>query len=832
MPKQVILLVCVFVFFVNQVPAFGQEPKNQSIKKLGREYGINDNYVSDIVQDKRGVYWASGLNGLIMFDGKRTKRFKLPFYKDKILQSNILSTLFFENDSTLWISNTLGVCRFNVYRHTFSSIPINKEYPSQTINFSVIVKGKNGQVWLSTRELGLMVYDPKTGSIQKPELTLLADLARVREILFLKSGKILFCHYKGLLLYDPVLKKDVPLTSEPELSLLSDTSLAGTYSALLQQENNVYACFRKPGRSSFSVFSGNSLQNQKNILPLRSSFGFRFFKDYKNNIWIYNDGVYQLERSTGKTYNILTGKQETFSQCYSIYEDFAKNLWFCTNNGLYVLESEQVILENNSEQVKDEFVSHIHTDINVFNQEIWLGTYGDGLVILDSNFQFRQNIDLGKIAKDPDFNNVALLYADQTKTKLWIGCILGKLARYDLLSKAFKFYNDTIFHQQRIGAIQQNINGEMYIGTNSGRIVRYDAKEDKFILVYNELLQKKDAIDYISNICFRGKDTLFASTLFNGLYRLTLNDNKVKSYKLDPDKNNTLKSNDLYCMTDLGERGIFFGSSNGILHFNPYTEKFDSYTPSEGAPFAELYSICAYENNELLCTTSDGLYAIDFEKRNARKIGANSPIEQINFSKAFYLSEKKKILLGTDDFFYTLYYQKRPFTYIGKTSIFELKTTDTSYFFSDELPGKIKLKRNQNSFTLFFGSAGYKHAEDLEFYYQVEELSDAWTYLGNLNEIALNNLKGGTYTIRLKSVNKETKLQVEELVLPVIIAKAYYETAWFYILISLVILGILYLVYRIRLNKLLAIEKVRLKLSGDLHDDIGSTLSTINILSN
>jgi signal transduction histidine kinase len=45
------------------------------------------------------------------------------------------------------------------------------------------------------------------------------------------------------------------------------------------------------------------------------------------------------------------------------------------------------------------------------------------------------------------------------------------------------------------------------------------------------------------------------------------------------------------------------------------------------------------------------------------------------------------------------------------------------------------------------------------------------------------------------------------------------------------IAGIIWFIYRQRINKLLAVEKLRTKVARDLHDDMGSTLSTINILS-
>jgi signal transduction histidine kinase len=50
-------------------------------------------------------------------------------------------------------------------------------------------------------------------------------------------------------------------------------------------------------------------------------------------------------------------------------------------------------------------------------------------------------------------------------------------------------------------------------------------------------------------------------------------------------------------------------------------------------------------------------------------------------------------------------------------------------------------------------------------------------------------------------------------------------------LIALLAFSAIYFIYRQRINKLLAVEKIRIKVARDLHDDMGSALSTINILS-
>jgi signal transduction histidine kinase len=63
------------------------------------------------------------------------------------------------------------------------------------------------------------------------------------------------------------------------------------------------------------------------------------------------------------------------------------------------------------------------------------------------------------------------------------------------------------------------------------------------------------------------------------------------------------------------------------------------------------------------------------------------------------------------------------------------------------------------------------------------------------------------------------------------ISPYFYQTRWFMLLIFLSVFLLIYVFYRLRLIRLLAVERIRNKVARDLHDDVGSTLSTINILS-
>jgi signal transduction histidine kinase len=70
-----------------------------------------------------------------------------------------------------------------------------------------------------------------------------------------------------------------------------------------------------------------------------------------------------------------------------------------------------------------------------------------------------------------------------------------------------------------------------------------------------------------------------------------------------------------------------------------------------------------------------------------------------------------------------------------------------------------------------------------------------------------------------------------ETVLDFIIQSPFYKTWWFVLIAAILLISIGTFAYQYRVEQLLKLERLRTRIASDLHDDVGSTLSSISILS-
>ena len=83
----------------------------------------------------------------------------------------------------------------------------------------------------------------------------------------------------------------------------------------------------------------------------------------------------------------------------------------------------------------------------------------------------------------------------------------------------------------------------------------------------------------------------------------------------------------------------------------------------------------------------------------------------------------------------------------------------------------------------------------------------------------------------MRAANADGVWNEEGLALAVRVLPAYWETWWFRAALGLAAAGLLTLAYQLRLRHLLALQRMRLRIAGDLHDDLGSEVAGIALVA-
>ncbi len=142
----------------------------------------------------------------------------------------------------------------------------------------------------------------------------------------------------------------------------------------------------------------------------------------------------------------------------------------------------------------------------------------------------------------------------------------------------------------------------------------------------------------------------------------------------------------------------------------------------------------------------------------------------------------------------------------------------------------IRLQPSQDVFSIDFIALNYRKQDDNQYAYYLEGFEKDWNYIGSKHVANYTNLNPGEYILHMKAGDALGNWNEDILDMKIEVLPAFYQTVWFKILISLFIAGVLYAFYQYRINQLLHLQRVRNRISADLHDELGSTLSGISIM--
>ena len=211
------------IFFLCLLSVSQLIAQSHSIKRLGIEQGLSNNYVISIAQDKQGFLWFATEEGLNKFDGTRF----MTYYKNDLSQSsqgitgNELNRVYADNKRPIiWIATQRD--GLNAYNgRSFKTYSYNKKDAGSISNNVIwqIIEQSDSILWVST-DYGVNRWKRSTQQFTPYYLGTQNNPPKQEKsfLLDITSGKHIICYVKeqGLFCFDDrkqefvSLKNDLP----------------------------------------------------------------------------------------------------------------------------------------------------------------------------------------------------------------------------------------------------------------------------------------------------------------------------------------------------------------------------------------------------------------------------------------------------------------------------------------------------------------------------------------------------------------------------------------------------------------------------------------------
>jgi ligand-binding sensor domain-containing protein/two-component sensor histidine kinase len=332
-------------------------------------------------------------------------------------------------------------------------------------------------------------------------------------------------------------------------------------------------------------------------------------------------------------------------------------------------------------------------------------------------------------------------------------------------------------------AFGEDLSGHLWLGFPDGGIVRF--RDGRFTKVDEPGMPRGG----ITNIFRDQGGRIWLAASREGLARV---DNPADEHPVF--KRYTiaegLTSNNVRCITEDLNGNIYIGTVRGVNRLNPQTGRIKYYGTSDG--LASDFINTAYRDRQgtIWFGTFNGLSKLVPEP------DVSSPPPPVIVSM---------LRIAGED------YSVSP---IGQHEVFVPEQS-----------------ANRNNLQIDFLSISTGGDASVRYQYKLEGAAADWSPPNTERSVTFANLSPGSYRFLVRAVNDEGVASDNPASVSFSIARPVWQRWWFLLIAALAVSALVYTVYRYRVNQIIKLERVRTRIATDLHDDIGSSLSKIAILS-
>ena len=827
--------------------AISAQHANISFEHFTMEHGLSAP-VTQIIQDNYGFLWFGTSDGLNRFDGTTFNVYRNIPGDTTSIPSNIINSLVPDAAGRVWAATNRGICYFDFNDDRFHTIKYNDTLEVlDRHRVHAIAQGNDNSIWFASRTWLHQWKDGKVISTLAmpayPDLLIKYLYIDDKDRKWIGSNEGLHMHdpktgkFLHAAIHSPfTIANKLKATVHPVKTYKNDTLMIGSWYADMQK---VY-------------LSGDKIIN----IPFPDPFGtdprshiVQGLAQGTNDIWwigTYGNGISWFDVKRNQFidhFRYVPSDPESLSSDYinDIFKDASGIVWIGTTKGLdkydpLVQQFKSIPLPVQPSHFAVYRLANTIVEDKDNPHWLWLCVSGVGLFHYNIHTQHFDLYQLESESENQQLSNNLYSFFYDSKGRIWIGTRLG-VYLFDPQTKKFKDSplkdNKAI---QGAHTIIEDRNGDFWFATNSNGIYRFSEK-DKQLRSYIFDPDNPNSIPDNKIFCLiedsQGK--LWISTQNRGMCRYDPRTEEYIHFQHTKNDPNTIPDNGVFVLYEDENNQLWIGTENGLAVMDMATLAITQYSTNDGLCNNTVFSITPDGQGRLWLGTNNGLSNFNPPTKHFRNYYIKDGLPQNRIDGEVFFSMDNNILFLATTGVLTFC---EPDKMQLNTRIPSIILTDYTILGKEvpvmrnkEMLLPIHLSYKENMITFNFAALNYSNSFLNQYAYKLEGFDADWIYCGSKQSATYTNLNGGTYTFRVKGANNDGIWNERGTSVLLYVHPPFWKTWWFYLLVALAIGAVLYAYYRMRINQLIRLQNIRTRIARDLHDDIGSTLSSINMIS-
>jgi signal transduction histidine kinase/ligand-binding sensor domain-containing protein len=798
--------------------------------------GLSQGVNNCVYKDSRGFVWISSFDGLNRFDGISCINFRSSDTDSTGLKGTLFLNILEDRNGNLWIGSNEGLNFYNRQIDQFQNFSISGRNDDEQF-YSPFHIDDRQNIWLQSRG-DILVFDMKQKKFRQVYHFSIPGNLLIKPFpttLFQPLQKIFAVSNNLPVVWEGAIEKEKINWTTTDLHLpglhISNLLLLNDSSLWLASDKGVLLYRNKQQRFFIHRFQQTELSNVSAL-----------HIDKKGILWAgtVRDGLYKIDTAKGLvtdhyTSSVYNSYSLMGNQVQYIYTDDKNNLWVSIwGRGVDYTSLSKFRFSyhvTKEEAVKSDADNFIRSIIQVGN-EFWCGTQTGGILILDENKKIKNLFSNGLPAS---IEHLCVGAGNKVWAATFEGLfIIDPLTRN--IRKLKKNEQGFATASNQYNYISNLYDGNMLASSNAGMfIIKPGLQQDKIIPVKG--LNTKEV--YLTTYTDR-LNHIYISKAFKGLGIYSLNADSIVLLKELPIQA-TIK-----CFSESTDSVLWIGSTIGLLELNKYNYSIKHiYTTKDGLSNQYIYGIVG-DGPFLWLSTNAGINRFDTRTKKVKIFSVGDGLQSNEYNTySYYKSSTGEILFGgvngLNSFLPSnlVYDSAAP-----QLALTGLQLNDATYspaINQTELK-ELSVSYKQNTISFQFTVIDFANAASNMLSYTLEDYDKGWVSISNKSLIRYADLPAGHYTLKVKALNAEGIAAGQTYSLPVTIQTPWWQSWWFRLLLGISLVGLVLLFIRNYINHKLekrrtelekqqAVENERNRISRDMHDDLGSGLTKIAILS-